>query len=59
MIQVEEGRTVQLLWVLRRANGYFVDSSTKYNNEPFIYRVGNKQKIIQGLDEGIRGMRQG
>eukprot|EP01039_Chlorochromonas_danica_P011006 gene11007-12254_t len=57
--KVEEGKSVQFLWVLRRANGYFVDSSKRYGDEPFIYRVGNKQKVIEGLDEGIRGMRSG
>eukprot|EP00600_Ochromonadales_sp_CCMP1393_P005863 CAMPEP_0174962242 /NCGR_PEP_ID=MMETSP0004_2-20121128/4677_1 /TAXON_ID=420556 /ORGANISM="Ochromonas sp., Strain CCMP1393" /LENGTH=160 /DNA_ID=CAMNT_0016210757 /DNA_START=334 /DNA_END=816 /DNA_ORIENTATION=- len=56
---VEEGRTVQLLWVLRRSNGYFVDASSNYGDEPFIYRVGNLKKTIRGVDEGIRGMKQG
>ena len=55
----EEGRSVQFLWVLRRSNGYFVDASSNYNNEPFIYKVGNAKKVIKGLDEGIRGMRAG
>lgn len=50
---------MQFQWVLRRSNGYFVDSSANYNNEPFIYRVGNTKKIIKGLDEGIRGMKVG
>ena len=60
-VAVEKGRTVQFLWVLRRPNGYFVDSSSNYNNEPVIYRVGNMkaQKVIQGIDEGIRGMKAG
>lgn len=42
--------------MLRRSNGYFVDSSANYNNEPFIYKVGNTKKVIQGIDEAIRGM---
>lgn len=33
---VEEGKSVQFLWVLRRSNGYFVDGSSNYGNEPFI-----------------------
>ena len=33
---VEEGKSVQFQWVLRRQNGYFVDSSANYNSEPFI-----------------------
>eukprot|EP01035_Chromulina_nebulosa_P018502 gene18502-24219_t len=57
--QAEEGRTVQFQWVLRRSNGYFVDSSAKNNNEPFIYKVGNTKKVIKGIDEAIRGMRVG
>lgn len=50
---------MQFLWVLRRSNGYFVDSSKNYNNEPFIYRSGNTNKVIRGLDDGIRGMKAG
>ena len=60
----EEGKTVQFLWVLRRSNGYFVDASSNYQladgtDEPFIYKVGNTNKVIKGLDEGIRGMKVG
>jgi hypothetical protein len=33
---VEEGKSVQFLWVLRRYNGYFVDASSNYDNTPFI-----------------------
>lgn len=54
-----EGKTVQFQWVLRRSNGYFVDSSANYNNEPFIYKIGNLKKAIKGVDEGIRGMKVG
>jgi hypothetical protein len=58
--EAQEGRSVQFLWVLRRANGYFVASSTtENNNEPFIYRVGNRGKVITGIDEAIRGMKVG
>ena len=58
----EEGKTVQFQWVLRRSNGYFVDSSDNYGGEggePYIYKVGNTAKVIPGLDEGIRGMKVG
>lgn len=62
----EEGKTVQFLWVLRRSNGYFVDASSNYQladgtDVPFIYKIGNtkKVKVIEGLDEGIRGMKVG
>lgn len=58
-LPVEEGRTVQFLWSLRRSNGYFVDASSNYGDEPFIYKVGNLKKAIKGIDEGIRGMKPG
>jgi len=53
----EEGKSVQFQWVLRRANGYFIDASSNYNSEPFIYKVGNTDKVIPGIDAGIRGMK--
>ena len=59
---VEEGRTVVFQWVLRRSNGYFVDASSNYGEDgegDFIYKVGNKAKVIAGIDEGIRGMKVG
>jgi FKBP-type peptidyl-prolyl cis-trans isomerase len=56
---VTEGKTVQFQWVLRRSNGYFVDASSNYDDEPFIYKVGNTKKVIKGIDEGIRGMKVG
>lgn len=60
-VKVDEGRTVQFLWSLRRSNGYFVDSSSNYDNEPFIYKVGNSKnvKVVEGIDQGIRGMKVG
>lgn len=56
-----EGKTVSFAWVLRRSNGYYVDASADHQGaEPFIYRVGNKNnKVIKGIDEGIRGMKVG
>lgn len=57
--EVQEGRTVQFQWVLRRSNGYFVDASSNYGDEPFIYKVGNTKKVIKGVDEAIRGMKVG
>jgi FKBP-type peptidyl-prolyl cis-trans isomerase len=53
---VTEGRSVTFKWVLRRSNGYFVDSS---GDNTYVYKVGNLRKIIKGLDEGIRGMSVG
>ena len=56
-LEATEGRSVQFQWVLRRSNGYFVDSSANYGSEPFVYKVGNLKKTIKGVDEGIRGMK--
>jgi len=55
----DQGKSVQFQWVIRRQNGYFVDASSNYNNEPFIYRVGDLKKVVPGLDSAIRGMRVG
>jgi len=55
----EQGRSVQFQWVIRRANGYFVDASSNYGDEPFIYRVGDQKKIVPGIDSAIRGMKVG
>ena len=57
--EVQEGKSVQFQWVLRRSNGYFVDASSNYGDEPFIYKVGNTKKVIKGVDEAIRGMKVG
>lgn len=53
---VREGSRVNLQWVLRKSNGYFVDSSATNDSVPFIFTVGD-QAAIAGLDEGIRGMK--
>jgi FKBP-type peptidyl-prolyl cis-trans isomerase len=55
--EVAEGKTVQFTWVMRRSNGYFVDSNVDF--DPFIYKVGNLKKAMKGIDDGIRGMKQG
>eukprot|EP00558_Chaetoceros_sp_UNC1202_P001216 CAMPEP_0197258160 /NCGR_PEP_ID=MMETSP1429-20130617/81126_1 /TAXON_ID=49237 /ORGANISM="Chaetoceros sp., Strain UNC1202" /LENGTH=256 /DNA_ID=CAMNT_0042722193 /DNA_START=12 /DNA_END=782 /DNA_ORIENTATION=+ len=55
---VGDGSRVNLQWVLRKSNGYFVDSSEVQNGVPFIFTVGDKTAIA-GIDEGVRGMRQG
>ena len=57
--EANEGKSVQFQWVLRRSNGYFVDSSANYGSDPFVYKVGNLNKVIKGVDEGIRGMKVG
>ncbi len=56
---VNEGNSVQFQWVLRRSNGYYVDSSGTEPGSEFIYKVGNTKKVIRGIDEGIRGMKVG
>lgn len=52
------GSRVNLQWVLRKSNGYFVDSSEVNNSVPFIFTIGDGN-AIQGVDEGIRGMKVG
>jgi len=56
---VKEGSKVNVQWVLRRSNGYFVDSSAVSDSVPFIFTVGDPVGAIHGLDEGIRGMKAG
>jgi FKBP-type peptidyl-prolyl cis-trans isomerase len=56
--EVKEGSKVNLQWVLRKSNGYFVDSSERNGSVPFIFSVGDG-KAIAGVDEGIKGMKQG
>jgi FKBP-type peptidyl-prolyl cis-trans isomerase len=45
--------------VLRKSNGYFVDSSqVAYDGVPFIFTVGDGTAIA-GVDEGVQGMASG
>lgn len=55
---VKEGSRVNMQWVLRKSNGYFVDSSEVSGSVPFIFLVGDGS-AIQGVDEGVRGMKVG
>jgi len=57
-VEIGQGSRVNLQWVLRKSNGYFVDSSEVQDGIPFIFTTGDKT-AIDGLDEGVRGMRQG
>jgi hypothetical protein len=50
---VKEGSRVNLQWVLRKSNGYFVDSSQTNDSVPFIFTVGDGTAIA-GVDEGVR-----
>jgi FKBP-type peptidyl-prolyl cis-trans isomerase 2 len=45
-------------WVLRKSNGYFVDSSDVNGGDSFIFTVGDGN-AIKGVDEGARGMKAG
>jgi len=56
--QAGPGSRVNLQWVLRKSNGYFVDSSERNGSVPFIFNVGDGT-AIQGLDEAVRGMKVG
>ena len=59
---VEEGNRVNIQWVLKRSNGYDIDSSSNNDGIPFIFVVGSKDgnnRAIPGLDIGIRGMKVG
>ena len=56
--QVDVGSRVNIQWVLRKSNGYFVDSSAVQGDVPFIFTVGDGS-AIQGVDQAIRGMRTG
>lgn len=56
--EVKSGSKVNLQWVLRKSNGYFVDSSEVNGSVPFIFAVGDGS-AIQGVDEGVRGMKAG
>mmetsp|Transcript_10117 Transcript_10117/g.20167 ORF Transcript_10117/g.20167 Transcript_10117/m.20167 type:complete len:239 (-) Transcript_10117:1853-2569(-) len=53
------GKKCNMQWVLRKSNGYFVDSSAVSGGVPFIFTVGDKGGAIAGVDEGIRGMKVG
>lgn len=59
--EVTAGKRVNIQWVLKRSNGYFIDSSSNNDGVPFIFVVGDAkgQRAIAGLDEGIRGMKVG
>lgn len=55
------GKKANLQWVLRKSNGYFVDSSAVSDSVPFIFTIGDTKAnaAIAGVDDGIRGMRVG
>lgn len=55
---VQQGSRVNMQWVLRKSNGYFVDSSQQNGSVPFIFTVGDGS-AVKGLDEAVRGMKEG
>lgn len=57
--EVKAGSRINIQWVLRKSNGYFVDSSDVSGGVPFIFTVGDKAGAIEGVDEGVRGMKVG
>jgi len=61
--EVNQGKRVNIQWSLKRSNGYIIDSSANNDGVPFIFTIGDTskggQRAIQGLDEGIRGMKVG
>lgn len=56
--EVKNGSRVNMQWVLRKSNGYFVDSSEVSGGVPFIFTVGDGN-AIKGVDEGVQGMKAG
>lgn len=63
--QAKIGDRVNIQWVLKRSNGYYIDASSNDDGLPFIFTVGSSNsnnannRPILGLDEGIQGMRVG
>ena len=53
---VKEGSRVNLQWVLRKSNGYFVGIAPLCRSLPFIFTVGDPKGafIVHGLDECVR-----
>lgn len=51
------GDTLVCQWVLRRADGYFVDSSEKHSFAPVRLAVGRSE--LPGLDDALLGVRAG
>jgi FKBP-type peptidyl-prolyl cis-trans isomerase len=56
--EAKNGSRCNIQWVLRKSNGYFVDSSEVSGSVPFIFTVGDGS-AIQGVNEGIQGMKVG
>ena len=53
---VKEGSRVNLQWVLRKSNGYFVDSSAVSDSVFPLFAVGDPKGafIVHGFDECVR-----
>lgn len=55
--ELTPGAVAVCQWVLRRADGYFVDSSEKHDFAPVRIKVGAHELGV--LDDALLGMRQG
>mmetsp|Transcript_12804 Transcript_12804/g.27012 ORF Transcript_12804/g.27012 Transcript_12804/m.27012 type:complete len:199 (-) Transcript_12804:27-623(-) len=63
---VKEGDVVEIDYVLRRSNGYFIYGTIQgvsfqpsdVPTEPFLFKVGS-ETVIPGLSDVVRGMRKG
>jgi FKBP-type peptidyl-prolyl cis-trans isomerase len=53
-----EGSKCNVQWVLRKSNGYFVDSSQVSDSVPFIFAIGDGT-AIKGVNDGMLGMKEG
>lgn len=56
---VTDGSRVSVQYVLRRSNGYFVDSSYGFDRfDTFDYKAGSGE-VVAGFDQAIKGMYPG
>ena len=52
----EDGKRVNIQWVLRRSDGYFVDSSEVSDSMSFIFTIGDDNGAIKGINDGVKGV---
>ena len=56
---VEDGAKVSVQYVLRRANGYFVDATYGFDRfDTFDFKAGSGE-VVPGFDQAIKGMYPG
>ena len=57
--EAKDGDTVSMRYTGRLAsNKKEFDSTKKHNDEPFVFKLGNRE-VIKGWDEGVAGMKVG